>query len=387
MSGKILIVDDDIDTLQLVGTMLERQGFKILAANNGEQALIKAQAEKPDLIIMDVMMPGMDGYEATRRIRATDLNAKTPILMFTAKTQMDDKVEGFEAGVDDYITKPIHPAELIATVKKLLTRPQTSMLVMPEDGPAEEIEGAEVVGVLAAKAGVGVSTLAINLAVSMNNILDDDVILAEMRPGLGDVGIYLGFPEPNGLDDLLKRSVNEIRQADVEGFLKKHQSGIKVLLASHDTENLNLVQGIAQYETIIGHLKRLAPKTVLDMGVGLNEANRKLVSLCSSVIVIVEPSPHVVIHTKRLIDSLEGLGLQLANIHVVMVSRQRLEIALSPQKIQQGVDMELAGVISAAPELAYQSLLRQQPLVLAHADSITSRQIMKLAQTLFPKEE
>ena len=75
MDKKILIVDDDIDTLQLVGTMLERQGFKILAANNGEKAITLAQGEIPDLIILDVRMPGMDGYEVTRRLRAVESTA------------------------------------------------------------------------------------------------------------------------------------------------------------------------------------------------------------------------------------------------------------------------------------------------------------------------
>ena len=96
MAEKILIVDDDLDTLRLVGLMLQRQGYNIVAATNGEQGLAKAFEEKPDLILLDVMMPDMDGYEVTRRLRKNPITATTPILMFTAKTQLDDKVTGFE---------------------------------------------------------------------------------------------------------------------------------------------------------------------------------------------------------------------------------------------------------------------------------------------------
>src|SRR5512141_449425 len=122
MSEKILIIDDDLDTLRLVGLMLQRQGYQISAATNGQQGLDKAFEEDPDLILLDVMMPDMDGYEVTRRLRRNPSTMVTPILMFTAKTQLDDKVVGFEVGANDYLTKPTHPSELQARVKALLLR-------------------------------------------------------------------------------------------------------------------------------------------------------------------------------------------------------------------------------------------------------------------------
>ena len=102
--------------------MLQRQGYQISAATNGQQGLEKAFEEDPDLILLDVMMPDMDGYEVTRRLRQNPSTLQTPILMFTAKTQLDDKVIGFEVGANDYLTKPTHPSELQARVKTLLAR-------------------------------------------------------------------------------------------------------------------------------------------------------------------------------------------------------------------------------------------------------------------------
>ncbi|RPI97270.1 MAG: response regulator, partial [Chloroflexi bacterium] len=122
MPEKILIVDDDVDTLRLVGLMLQRQGYQIVAANNGHQALTMAQSEKPDLILLDVMMPDMDGYEVTRRLRGSATTSSIPIIMFTAKSQVDDKVTGFDVGADDYLTKPTQPRELFAHVKAVLAR-------------------------------------------------------------------------------------------------------------------------------------------------------------------------------------------------------------------------------------------------------------------------
>ena len=122
MPEKILVVDDDLDTLRLVGLMLQHQGYRINAANSGIQAIAMAQTDKPDLILLDIMMPDMDGYEVARKLRSDPATNAIPIIMFTAKTQVDDKVEGFEAGADDYLTKPTQPRELFAHVKAVIAR-------------------------------------------------------------------------------------------------------------------------------------------------------------------------------------------------------------------------------------------------------------------------
>src|SRR5690606_35564113 len=126
MSEKILVVDDDVESLKLISLMLKRQGYDVAIANSGSQALAKAGTELPNLIILDVMMMDMDGYEVCRRLRGNPETRPIPIIMFTAKTLIDDKVAGFEAGADDYLTKPTHPAELASRIKAVLARNQTS---------------------------------------------------------------------------------------------------------------------------------------------------------------------------------------------------------------------------------------------------------------------
>ena len=122
MAEKVLIVDDDVQTLRLVGLMLERQGYRILAANSGAQAIHMARLEHPDVIVLDVMMPDFDGYEVSRRLRKDPDTTDIPILMFTARTQVEDKVTGYEAGADDYLTKPFEGMELVMRVRALLRR-------------------------------------------------------------------------------------------------------------------------------------------------------------------------------------------------------------------------------------------------------------------------
>lgn len=386
MEGKILIVDDDIDTLQLVGTMLERQGFKIVAANNGQQAIQKAAAEIPDLIILDVMMPGMDGYEVTRRLRAMEETAYIPIVLFTAKTQVDDKVVGFESGADDYLTKPTHPTELIARVRSILTRPKTGSL-NKEDLPPEVAGDSEVIGIIAGKGGLGVSTLALNLAVTLHEKAKEYVTVAEMRPGQGDIGVYLGYSDSNVLEELLGRPAAEIRIADVEDRLVTHGSGIQLLLASYDPKNTALQQAVEQFETIVRHLAKISPYTILDLGSGLSDANRKMITKCTRVIVVLEPSPHVIAHTTALIQALKERGVTDDKIYPVVINRQRLEITMPVAQVQQGINRAPSVVLTPAPELAYQAAMRKEPMVLQQPQSLIAGQIAKLAELFIDSEE
>ncbi|MDO4782355.1 MAG: response regulator, partial [Capnocytophaga felis] len=121
-SLKILLVDDEPDVLEIVGYNLEREGFRVFTAKNGLEAIKKAEKEQPHLIIMDVMMPEMDGIEACELIRKQPELSKTVIAFLTARGEDYSQLAGFEAGADDYIAKPIKPKVLVSKVKALLRR-------------------------------------------------------------------------------------------------------------------------------------------------------------------------------------------------------------------------------------------------------------------------
>jgi DNA-binding response OmpR family regulator len=119
MAHKILVVDDENRLVSLVEAYLEQAGFRVVTASNGQEALALARREQPDLILLDIMMPEMDGYDFMR-IHHREQN--TPVIFLTAKVDEDDKVIGLELGADDYITKPFRPRELLARVRAVLRR-------------------------------------------------------------------------------------------------------------------------------------------------------------------------------------------------------------------------------------------------------------------------
>jgi len=118
---KILIVDDEADLVETIRFPLEMEGFKVLAAYNGEEGLNQARTEKPDLILLDLMLPKLDGYKICRLLKFDDRYKHIPIFMLTAKTQEKDKILGKETGADEYFTKPFDIDGLIAKIKSNLS--------------------------------------------------------------------------------------------------------------------------------------------------------------------------------------------------------------------------------------------------------------------------
>lgn len=122
MTKTVLVVDDDPDILTLVRYNLAKEGFKVISSEKGEEALEKARKQKPDLVILDLMLPGMEGLEVCRSLRRDTETRSIPILMLTAKGEETDVVVGLEVGADDYLVKPFSPKVLVARSKALLRR-------------------------------------------------------------------------------------------------------------------------------------------------------------------------------------------------------------------------------------------------------------------------
>jgi DNA-binding response OmpR family regulator len=118
----VLAADDDVDILELITFRLERSGYTVVQAHDGEEAWEAALVRQPDLAVLDVMMPKLDGFELTRRLRAHEATKRMPIILLTARAQDSDVQAGFDAGADDYLRKPFSPQELRARVQAILGR-------------------------------------------------------------------------------------------------------------------------------------------------------------------------------------------------------------------------------------------------------------------------
>jgi CheY-like chemotaxis protein/MinD-like ATPase involved in chromosome partitioning or flagellar assembly len=384
MAEKILIVDDDIDTLKLVGMMLQKQGYQIIAAANGEQGLTQAEAENPDIILLDVMMPEMDGYEVAKRLRANALTANTPILMFTAKTQLDDKVTGFESGADDYLTKPTHPTELTAHVKALLARSGKGKIAT---SPLAAEKRAMTIGVLAPRGGQGVTTVAVNLGDALRIVTNGDVIVAELRPGRGTLGPDMGEDSPKVLTEFLSTSLSELTRQKVQEKLYTHKTGLRLLFGSVQAKDGLLLNAPEQMEALVNRMSFLTQYLVLDLGAGLTPMTQKLLPVCNFIIVLVEPVTNTVIHSKALITDLADLTGSKGNIHAVVVNRIRSDTQLNMAQMEEILGQTPLIAITPSPELHFSANRMKTTAISIRPDSLTAQQFTKLAEAILEYEK
>ena len=311
--------------------------------------------------------------------------AHVPVLMFTAKTLVGDKVEGLRAGADDYLTKPIHPAELASRVEALLHRSKAAPAEVPGTLHARTI------GVIGAKGGVGTSTLAVNLAVAACQYGDSvqkerstpvRASIADMQAGLGSVAILLGETSGGGLATLMKLDLDNLDQETVEGQLMTHASGLRFLSASLQPE---IAQGhlpVAHVDAVLTRLAKTADYLYQDLGSVLDEATCHAITRCDVVIVVVEPERVCLTLAKASLDRIHLLDPQPDELCVVMIERVGAGAAYSPREVENMLGLELASAIEPAGEVARQAVEQGTPIVLMQPESRITEQILDLNHRL-----
>jgi CheY-like chemotaxis protein/MinD-like ATPase involved in chromosome partitioning or flagellar assembly len=374
MPEKILVVDDDIDSLKLIGLMLQRNGYEVIAANAGNQALARAASDHPDLIILDIMMPDMNGYEVSRRLRRNPDTQNIPIIMFTAKTLIDDKVAGFEAGADDYLTKPTHPAELASRVKAILMRSTTTHPSAPEaKGTA--------IGVLGAKGGVGTTTLALNIAVARLQA-GEKPIIADFRLGMGSMGLSIGFPRSTGMANVLGKPVDDIRPRVIDAELAVHQSGLRSLLSSSRPAESALEYSSEAALTVIRSLRTMGKPAVFDLGSGLSPMTSQLQHEMDQLVLVVDPVLVTLNMARDILQEIDASHSDPNRVHIVVINRSASSTPPSWTEVEHMLGREIRAVISLASELVSQALQANVPAVLFQPTAIASSQMIKLAEDL-----
>lgn len=213
----ILVIDDDLDLQQMLRLMLQRGGYKVVTTGDGPDGLAKAKALKPDMAIVDVMMPGMNGYQVVRKMREDPELAGMAILILTARAQPVDREAAIAAQADDYMPKPFAPNELLAKVSELMENRST------QPGAAQK-----TVGVFSLRGGVGSTSVAVNLALAFQASALPTCLI-DLKWGPGHVALQLRLNAKTTWVDWANG--NEATNDSIMKALTKHESGLEVMAA------------------------------------------------------------------------------------------------------------------------------------------------------------
>ncbi|HEY2704582.1 MAG TPA: response regulator [Candidatus Dormibacteraeota bacterium] len=297
---KVLIVDDEPTVRKLLQRYLGEHGYEIAVAENGAEGVAAAREGGPDLILSDVSMPVMDGYELVRTVRADPAMASIPIILLSAHRASDDMVEGYRSGADDYISKPVDVEVLRHKIDALLRRAQ----------PRSEVEVVaptlgRMVCVTSAKGGAGVTTVAANVAVLLGRSGSEQRVCAvDLDVAHGDLQVLLDLHPPGGLTEAVRDVTGDGAQWD--DYLVRHPGG-PWLLAAPQTPLEASELADASISEVLAALRTSQDLLVVDVPPSFGELALSVYEAAERVVVVVSPEITALRRTRELLGVLETI--------------------------------------------------------------------------------
>jgi DNA-binding response OmpR family regulator len=373
MSEKILIVDDQALMLRLLALPLEQDGYTIVTAMNGAEALHKIQTDRPDLVILDLMLPDTSGIEVCHRIRQAPALAELPIIILSGQTELSAKIQGLEAGADEYVTKPVDPKEMVARVRGLLARTQR----LRQPLVAAPTRQGRIIALIGAKGGVGTTTLAANLATALS-LRRQRTVAVELRSYYGTLARHFKASPASTLSTLAELTPSLIGAERVSACLHSTAQGLQLLCGPQRLKDYRDMQP-EQVSALLGTLASQADFVIVDLPHLPSTAGRAALRAAQSVLVVVEPEASAVAAGQALIELLSAWSIPNQALKVVVVNRIQAALAQPPAEIERALGCEVLGTVTAAPDQALSALVMGIPMVQSAPTTLVASTLVEIA--------
>jgi pilus assembly protein CpaE len=306
---KLLIVDDEPSVRKLLSRYFESRGFAVIVAEDGLSGWQAARDELPDIVLTDVSMPEMDGYELTRTIRRNPSTAGIPVILLSAHRESEAMVTGYECGADDYIAKPVDMDVLKHKIDALVRRSSSrTQATGPQLG--------KLICITGAKGGVGVTTLVANLSVLLCR-RSETVCAYDLSLEHGDLPVLLDMQPKLSIVDLVRDVAALGDNLQWDDYLPRHQAGPRLLSAParpHDASGID----DAAVQDITGRLRGLHDYVVADLPPGYGDTALSIYEHAARIVVITSPELTSLRRTRELLGVLAGLGVDEDKVTLVL---------------------------------------------------------------------
>ena len=400
MAHKILAVDDHPETLSILVTTLKGHGYHVVFTRSPFKGLQLAESEKPDLLLVDMNMPEMNGIELVRRVRAAPQGDKLPIIMFTAEVDIATKMAGFQAGVDDYIMKPTEPMELIERVASLLkhvpdpdpnnklkqidTNNNVVAKIKPPEPPPPAVAEGQLIALCGVRGGVGTTTTAINLACILA-LTKHPTTLVDFDLRQGHIGIYLNQKMTHGLNQINNMSVSRIHQ-EVARQRIAYRNNLHLLLAQPNINGIRPIPTTNEINTILEALLKPGQHVVVDLGGAGNTAVQPVLDRADHLIVCLSPERVALAAAKRYLDDMSASLFLHTKLHILVCDMQ-MGASLPRESMEKYLKHHL---LSTVP-IRYRELVMASnqgiPLIQAFPKSPTLATLYKVSLELIPAKK
>ncbi len=307
---KVLIIDDEFPVRYLVEHQLKRNGFEAISAKDGPSGIEAAHTHKPDLIVLDIMMPNMNGFEVCEKIRSAPPIAATPVIFLTACMTRKHKLRAFEIGADDYLVKPFQPDELLAHITAVLRRAnETAETDKPQEN--EKTHGSnKIVSLFSPKGGVGTTTLAIQLSEAMVIREGRPVLLIDLDLPLGGIAPMLNLYSQRHIVDLLNYRPDEIALPLIKQYTQRHRNNLLVIPTPTKLISPTKMPSPANLKPLFDTMKAAGYHIILDLGSTLSNVTVEALRQSDLVYVVTSGQPVANKLHNAFMESAPKMGLQ-----------------------------------------------------------------------------
>lgn len=368
--ARIYVIDDDEQLLRMVGLMLERGGHAVTLINNPVDGLERIKTTKPDLLVVDVMMPNMSGHDIARQVRGTKSIEDLPILMLTARSQDIDREAALKSGANDYLSKPVTSQELIEHVDNLLTKRSD------KETAGEHM----VIAFFGLRGGVGQSTLAVNLAGALRRLSQQDVCLIDLSPSGGQVAMHLRLQPRATWADLTEEQ--HLEWETIKARLTVHASGLRVLAAPIAPQQPDLLTG-SKTTAILDLVKENSVFTILDLPNVLNESFVVGLQAADIALHIVAPEMVSVQTATQINRVLPKMGVTFKQKSYIL-NQVTAEPALPQATVERALNGRIAFNVGYDSNQA-RALAQGAPLTLSQNKSPLSTVISRMAEVIWQR--
>lgn len=356
---RILVIDDEPMIHQLVARALTPLQWEIHFAQDGKSGISQARNLRPDIIITDVMMPDLTGYEVTRFLRREPEFAATPILVLTAQSELEDKLKSFEVGADDHLTKPFDPAELVLRVTALLRRTE-ALRSSPAERPGGE--QARMIGVHSLRGGTGCSTLAVNLGIGLASLWREPAILLDLTMTAGHVALMLNRTLKRTWADIARFHENELDFESLGSIIGGHESGLHFIAAPTFPAEAETLRS----ETLGAALDLIKTQyryVVADLPHDFSEPALRALDAADIILMVTAPDMASLRSAAAALDTYDRLGYDKDKIKLVL-SAVFPHSSLTKEKIETALRMPAMVTIPYVQDLFVDAINLGQPPLL-----------------------